>query len=138
MKKLTSYCFIFGLFLSGIKPAYSFCSYETACKLSDLQQQATITLEFKKAIDEYFNKGISSNDFFKPNYKNTNYNDLFIYNTIVWFQLQIFAFFLPYPIQNTLLKAVLCRFFLSKRCFLLLNIVLTRQPYFYELFYNRK
>lgn len=82
MKQLTNYCFILAVFLFGINQAYSFCSFETACKLSDLQKQA-LTQEFKKAIDNYFNKEIPSYDFFKPNYKNTNYNDLFIYNTIV-------------------------------------------------------
>lgn len=82
MKQLTNYYFILGVFLFGANQVYSFCDFEAACKLSDLQQ-AAITQEFKKAIDDYFNKEISSYDFFKPNYKNTNYNDLFIYNTIV-------------------------------------------------------
>lgn len=83
MKQLVNYCYILSIFLFGINPVYSFCSFETACELSDLQQQAELTQEFKKAIDDYFNKEISSYDFFKQNYKNTNYNDLFIYNTIV-------------------------------------------------------
>ena len=58
------------------------CITGFACSLNELQQKED-ALEFVTAINNYFSKQVKTPDFVKHKTEITDYNDIFIFNTIV-------------------------------------------------------
>lgn len=71
------------IFINQI-PSLADCFTGFACSISDLEQENNLQNQaYQNTINNYFDKTISADLFFNQNKNNFQYNDLFIFNTIV-------------------------------------------------------
>ncbi len=81
MKKSFFICLLF--FILELN-AFANCFTGAACSLSELEEtQNLLNNEFVSKIHKYFDKTINEDLFFTKNNSTLNYNDLFIFSTIV-------------------------------------------------------
>ncbi len=83
MKNFFKVLSVFIIFLSVSNNTFADCYTGFACSIKDLNKQNTDNQEFINNINNYFNKQVNENLFFGKLDTNINYNDLFIFNTIV-------------------------------------------------------
>ncbi|MCD7878664.1 MAG: hypothetical protein LUG16_01870 [Candidatus Gastranaerophilales bacterium] len=83
MKNLLKYIIMGVLIFAAPVNAFASCYTGFACSIDDLEkQQANKYDEYTAALHKYFDKDINEDIFFKKNYNDLTYNELFIFNTI--------------------------------------------------------
>ena len=83
MKKFFKLISIMFVFLAGSASAFADCHTGFACSINDLEAKQYFDAEYINKINNYFNKQVNENLFFGRLNSDVNYNDLFIFNTIV-------------------------------------------------------
>ncbi len=83
MKKIFKTVLILCVFILASTSAFANCYTGFACSIKDLNNNSQQTKEYIDNINHYFNKTVNENLYFGKLSSNINYNDMFIFNTIV-------------------------------------------------------
>lgn len=84
MKRIFKTVLVLCVFILASTSAFAYCSTGFACSLETLnEEQFQQDIKLMRDINKYFAKEIHNNIFVGHLNTNTNYNDLFIFNTIV-------------------------------------------------------
>lgn len=84
MKKIFKTVLILCVFILAATSAFAYCSTGYACSIEALDEQQLLQeIQLAENINEYFSKEIHNHVFVGYLSPEINYNDLFIFNTIV-------------------------------------------------------
>lgn len=84
MKKIIKTVLVLCVFILASTSAFSYCSTGFACSIETLsEEQFQQDIKLMQSINQYFSKEIHNNVFIGHLSPEINYNDLFIFNTIV-------------------------------------------------------
>ncbi len=84
MKRIIKTVLVLCVFILASTSAFSYCSTGFACSIETLNEEQILQeIKFMQDINKYFSKEIHNNLFVGHLSPDINYNDLFIFNTIV-------------------------------------------------------
>lgn len=84
MNKFSGLFILLILFSLNAEFSFAYCSTGYACSIEDIEKlQVNYNHKFVENMEDYFSKKINEDIFFGKISSSVNYNDIFIFNTIV-------------------------------------------------------